>query len=62
MKSIFLLIIIFTSFIGFIECKTSTDPSFWSSKKINTGLRKVNGLMDGLLLLSGIIRVELSMN
>jgi YhcH/YjgK/YiaL family protein len=40
MKNLFLKIMILTSFLGFLGCKSSTDPSTWSDKKIDAWFEK----------------------
>ncbi|MCX6320930.1 MAG: YhcH/YjgK/YiaL family protein [Bacteroidia bacterium] len=40
MKNLFLKIMALTSFLGFIGCKSSTDPATWSSKKIDKWFEK----------------------
>jgi YhcH/YjgK/YiaL family protein len=40
MKNLFLKIIVIATFIGFTGCKTATDPSAWSSQKIDNWFEK----------------------
>jgi len=40
MKNLFLKIMVLTSFLSFIGCKSSTDPATWSSKKIDKWFEK----------------------
>lgn len=40
MKNLLLKIMVFTGFLGFLGCKTSTDPSTWSDKQINKWFEK----------------------
>jgi YhcH/YjgK/YiaL family protein len=40
MKNLFLKIMVLTSFLSFIGCKSSTDPGSWSSKKIDKWFEK----------------------
>jgi len=40
MKNLIVRIMLFTSLFGFIGCKSSTDPSNWSSKKIDQWFEK----------------------
>jgi biofilm protein TabA len=40
MKNLFLKCLVITSLLGFIGCKTSTDPSSWSSAKIDKWFEK----------------------
>ncbi len=47
MKKLFLTFMILTSFLGFMGCKSSTDPATWSSDKIDdwfAGGKWLNGL------------------
>jgi biofilm protein TabA len=40
MKKLIIKIMLLASFLGFIGCKGSSDPSTWSSKKIDTWFEK----------------------
>ena len=40
MKNLLLKIMVFAGFLGFLGCKTSTDPSTWSDKQINKWFEK----------------------
>jgi YhcH/YjgK/YiaL family protein len=40
MKNLIVKIMVLTSFLGFIGCKSSTDPANWSSKKIDKWFEK----------------------
>ncbi|MCX6301973.1 MAG: YhcH/YjgK/YiaL family protein [Bacteroidia bacterium] len=40
MKNLFLKIMIVTSFLGFLGCKSSNDPALWSSKQIDKWFEK----------------------
>jgi YhcH/YjgK/YiaL family protein len=40
MKKLIIKIMLLASFLGFIGCKGSTDPSVWSSKKIDSWFEK----------------------
>ncbi|MCX6325362.1 MAG: YhcH/YjgK/YiaL family protein [Bacteroidia bacterium] len=40
MKKLIVKIMVLTSFFGFIGCKSSTDPSNWSSRKIDKWFEK----------------------
>jgi len=40
MKNIFLKVMVLTSFLGFLGCKSSSDPASWSSEKIDKWFEK----------------------
>jgi YhcH/YjgK/YiaL family protein len=40
MKNLLIRIMVFTGFLGFLGCKTSTDPSTWSDKQLNKWFEK----------------------
>jgi YhcH/YjgK/YiaL family protein len=40
MKNLLIRIMVFTGFLGFLGCKTSTDPTTWSDKQINKWFEK----------------------
>lgn len=40
MKNLLFRIMVFAGFLGFLGCKTSTDPSTWSDKQVNKWFEK----------------------
>jgi len=40
MKNLIIRIMVFAGFLGFLGCKTSTDPSTWSDKQLNKWFEK----------------------
>jgi YhcH/YjgK/YiaL family protein len=40
MKNLFLKIMVLASFLGFLGCKSTTDPATWSDKKIDAWFEK----------------------